>query len=52
MENKERTQKLNEMLQDVISKIQDDDFDNEDKAFFVEIGTKILARIADLNKAL
>ena len=53
MTNKqERTQRLEQLLQDTIRYMKDDCFDNEDKEFFFEQGVKILAALKDLNKAL
>ena len=46
----EKTKKLVDLLENLISKMQDEDFDNEDKKFFLDEAIKVLTKIWDLNK--
>ena len=52
MTKEQRRYELTKMLKDLADKMLDDDFDKDDKAFFAETASKVLARIMDLNKAL
>lgn len=52
MTKQQRRYELSLLLKSLTDKMLDDDFDNEDKAFFAEEASKVLARILDLNKAL
>ena len=50
--NAQRIYDLTIMLKDLTDKMLDEDYDKDDRAFFAETASKVLARIMDLNKAL